>query len=42
MIPAGYDVELPSGSEGFGSTLTVEEGSTLTVEEGSTLTIVNN
>jgi hypothetical protein len=42
LIPAGYDVELPSGSEGFGSTLTVEEGSTLTVEEGSTLTIVNN
>ena len=41
VIPAGFEVELPSGGEGFGRTLTVEEGSMLTVEEGSTLTIVN-
>jgi hypothetical protein len=39
MIPAGSEVELPSGAAGFGRTLTVEEGGTLTVEEGSTLTI---
>jgi hypothetical protein len=41
VIPAGFEVELSSGAEGVGRTLTVEEGGTLTVEEGSTLTIKN-
>ncbi|MEY3368347.1 MAG: hypothetical protein RI973_1502, partial [Bacteroidota bacterium] len=42
VIPAGFDVELTTGTEGLGRTLTVAAGSTLTVAVGGTLTIGGN